>query len=278
MLPDLLTGQLRDPDAGGPRGLRVLRIAVHPAVRSRGLGSALLAHVHREFDPDWFGTGFGVTPRLVRFWRRAGYRTVHLSTTRNERSGEHSAAMLRPGTGPRADERAPWGGGDHDGLFGRHTGWFLGRIGGVLTDRLSGLDADVVRAALAATEGRVDPDLDERGWRHAAAVAFGPGQVDVHPEPFRRLALADLTDPGTDRPADVERLLVRRLLQAADWETVADELGYHSPAGARRAIGRAYRPLVERYGGATARAERRRYGDGTGEPDDGDDGGPGGAG
>jgi len=277
MLPDLLTGQLRDPEAGSPRGLRVLRIAVHPAVRSRGLGSTLLDRIHGEFDPDWFGTGFGATPRLVRFWRRAGYRTVHLSTTRNERSGEHSAAMLRPGTG---DDGRPDDPRDDGDLFARHTRWFLDRVGGTLTDRLADLDADVVRAALAAAEGRVDPDIDDRGWRHAAAVAFGPGQVDVHPEPFRRLALAGLTDPdpGVDLSADAERLLVRRILQAADWETVADELGYHSTAAARRATGRAYRPLVDRYGGPTAREERARYDDGDDavageEPTDGRPGG-----
>jgi tRNA(Met) cytidine acetyltransferase len=269
MLPDLLTGQLRDPDAAAPRGLRVLRIAVHPAVRSRGLGSRLLARIHDEFadEYDWFGTGFGATPRLVRFWRRAGYRTVHLSTTRNERSGEHSAAMLRPAARSREDERPGWS--DGGSLFERHTRWFRERIGGVLTDRLSELDPDVVRTALAAIEGRVAPALDERGWRHAAAVAFGPGQVDVHPAPFRRLALAWLADPetasaggsGGERALDArgERLLVRRVLQARDWETVAGELDYHSASGARRAVGEACRPLVERYGGSVARAERERY-------------------
>jgi tRNA(Met) cytidine acetyltransferase len=251
MLPDLLTGQLRDPEAAAPAGYRVVRIATHPAVRSRGLGSALLAAVHGEFDPDadWFGVAFGATPRLLRFWAANGYRTVHLSTTRNERSGEHSAAMLRP-----AEGRA---------LFERHTRQFRGRIGPVLSDSLDGLDPDVVRAALAATAGRVEPSLSAYGWRAVVGAAVGPAGLDPFPGPFRRLALTALTDTdGEDEqllsPAQ-ERLLVRRVLQGHGWQRVATELDYPSASAARRAVGEAYRPLVERYGGEPARQERARY-------------------
>ncbi|PSQ01808.1 tRNA(Met) cytidine acetyltransferase, partial [Halobacteriales archaeon QS_5_70_17] len=116
MLPDLMTGQLRDPRGAAPVGRRVVRIATHPSVRSRGLGSRLLGEVHAEFadDVDWFGTSYGATPRLLRFWRSNGYRAIHLSATRNDASGEHSAAMLRP---PRAGAvgEADWRSGTETG-------------------------------------------------------------------------------------------------------------------------------------------------------------------
>ena len=98
MVPDVLTSQLRDEGAAEPRGLRTVRIATHHALRGEGFGSRLLDEVHREFggDLDYFSVGYGATPRLLRFWRRAGYRTVHLSTSRNDASGEYSAIMLRP--------------------------------------------------------------------------------------------------------------------------------------------------------------------------------------
>jgi tRNA(Met) cytidine acetyltransferase len=271
MLPDLLTGQLRDPEAAAPVGYRVVRIATHPSVRSRGLGSALLTALHREFgaEADWFGVAFGATPRLLRFWAANGYRTVHLSTTRNERSGEHSAAMLRP-----ADGRA---------LFERHTRQFRERVGPVLSDSLDALDPDVVRAALAATAGRVEPSLSAYGWRAVVGASIGPAGLDPFPGPFLRLALTALTDTNTDTDTDTdtetdddpdragdgadgallspgqERLLVRRVLQGQGWPTVATELGYPSASAARRAAGEAYRPLVERYGGEAAREERARY-------------------
>ncbi len=255
MLPDLLTSQLRDPEAASPVGRRVVRIATHPAIRSRGLGSALLDRIHDELDADWFGVGFGATPRLLSFWAASGYRTVHLSTTRNERSGEHSAAMLRPGTGEE--------------LFERHTRQFRERVGDVLVDSLSGLDPDVVRGALAATAGRVEPELSRYGWRAVVGAAVGPAGMDPFPGPFRQLALAALTDrePEGGKPAlsaARERLLVRRVLQAHDWRTVAEGQGYHSASAARKELGRTYKALVDRFGGEAADEERARY-----ETDDG---------
>ncbi len=251
MLPDVLTSQLRDEAAGEAVGRRVLRIATHAAVRSRGLGSRLLEAIDEEFadDVDWLGTGFGATPELVSFWADAGYATVHLSTTRNAASGEHSVVMLRP-TGP-AGRR----------LLDRHGRWFARRVVAQLTDALRDVDPDVVRAALAAGGVSVELDLDDREWRLVASMAYGPGLLDVDPGPFRRLAAAHLLDPrGPARlDADAERLLVRRVLQGHRWGAVADELGFHSRADCMRATGAAFRPLVEAYGSAAAREERDRY-------------------
>ncbi len=245
MLPDLLTGQLRDPEATKPIGRRVMRIATHPAVRSHGLGTRLLEAIHAEFDADWFGVAYGATPELIRFWNRNGYRMVHLSTTRNETSGEHSAVMLRPGT---------------SGLYDRHTRWFRTRIGGMLTDTLSEVDPDVVRAALGAIDTPITADLTDREWRLVASAAYGPGQFDMHPEPFRRLALAALSDRacGSLSPRQ-ERLLVTRVLQARPWSIVATALDFHSSSGCRRALGRTLRPLVDRYGTSAAEDERKWY-------------------
>ncbi|MFD1515595.1 tRNA(Met) cytidine acetyltransferase TmcA [Halomarina rubra] len=250
MLPDLMTGQLRDPDAARPVGRRVVRIAVHPQVQSRKLGSRLLAALHDEFDDaDWFGTSFGATPRLLEFWQANGYRPVHLSATRNATSGEHSAALLC-GDSPLVD---------------RHTRWFRERVGDVLADTLRDVDVDVVRRTLAGT-AHDPPDLTAREWRLVAAAAYGPGQFDMHPGPFRRLALAALTAPdgvsdADGDPSDArERLLVRRVLQCHDWETVADDLGYYTASGARRELGRTLQTLVERYGTKAAADERDRYG------------------
>ncbi|MFC5973372.1 tRNA(Met) cytidine acetyltransferase TmcA [Halomarina salina] len=245
MLPDLMTGQLRDPDAAGPVGRRVVRIAVHPQVQSQGLGSRLLDDLHGEFDDaDWFGTSFGATPRLLAFWQDNGYRPVHLSATRNATSGEHSAALLR---------------GDDSPLVARHARWFRERVGDVLADTLREVDADVVRRTLAGTTFE-EPNLTDREWRLVAAAAYGPGQFDMHPGPFRRLALAVLTDPESDLSADRERLLVRRVLQFHDWEVTAEELDYFTASGARRELGRTLQVLVERYGLKAARDERDRYG------------------
>ncbi|KTG27509.1 tRNA(Met) cytidine acetyltransferase TmcA [Haloferax profundi] len=259
MLPDVFTSQLRDEDAGVPVGYRVMRIATHHVVRSSGLGSHLLSAIRDEFDGDvdYLGVGFGATPELLSFWRENDYGTVHLSTTRNDTSGEYSALMLLP--------LSPAGHTLHD----RHAAWFVQRIGDVLGDALSDLDPDVARAALASvghsSEGGPgdaddEPLLSDYEWRVVVGASYGPGLYTTAPGAFRRLALAHLTSPERVSLSDrEERLLVRKVLQTHPWSAVADELDFHSTAQCMRALGDAYEPLVDEYGGEVAHDERERY-------------------
>ena len=247
MIPDVLTTQLRDEDAGIPVGQRVLRIATHPAVRSRGLGSSLLAEIRDEFaaDVDWLGTGFGATPELVDFWTANDYHAVHLSTTRNDASGEHSAVMLSPTSDAGRS------------LARRHADWFRDRVESALTDALSMVDPDVVRSVLRSIDADYVATLSDLEWRLVAGVPRGAATVDTAPGPFRRLCLAHFVGDGdgTGLDADVERVLVRKVLQAQGWEAVAAEFDYVSTAECKRAVGRAIRALVESQGPSVARAE-----------------------
>ncbi|MFB6298839.1 MAG: tRNA(Met) cytidine acetyltransferase TmcA [Halobacteriales archaeon] len=250
MLPDVLTSQLRDEAAAIPTGIRIMRIATHPAVRSRGLGSALLEAVHDEFASrvDWLGVGYGATPQLIDFWNQNEYDTVYLSTTRNDTSGEHSVLMLQPTSDAGA------------ALVDRHTAGFLDRIGPVLTDALDDLDPDIVRAALDATGRTPAAELTEKDWRRIASMAYGPGLIETDPGPFRELALTYLCDSTTDLlTGREERLLVLKVLQARGWSTVVDRLGYSSRRTCMRQVGDAFKPLVDVYGGAVADDERDRF-------------------
>ncbi|MFW6384262.1 MAG: tRNA(Met) cytidine acetyltransferase TmcA, partial [Halodesulfurarchaeum sp.] len=248
MLPDVLMSQLRDEAAGRPVGLRVVRIATHDAVRSRGLGSTLLDSIEAEFAPvvDWLGTGFGATPGLVDFWSANGYAPVHLSTGRNDRSGEHSVLMLKP-TSPTGLA-----------LTVGHGRWFATRIGGQLLDTLEELEPEVLQATLAAVPGAPPPRLTPHQWRVVASAAYGPGLYSVDPRPFRDLVVAALiVDEATIENGE---LLVRGLLQGQSWERVASELGYVSRGAALRALGEALQPIVDTYGPPAAEAVRRRFG------------------
>ncbi|AGN00219.1 putative P-loop ATPase fused to an acetyltransferase [Salinarchaeum sp. Harcht-Bsk1] len=271
MLPDVFTSQLRDERAAIPVGARVLRIATHPAARRRGLGSRLLARLRTEATDglpewngaprpaeasdrdglDWLGVGYGATPDLLRFWASCGYRTVHLATTRNDRSGEYSALMVDPISEAGQE------------LHDRTARRFGGRIGDVLGDALDDAEPDVVRAALSATDATAAPPLNltDWEWRVVASAAYGPGLADVAPGPFRSLAARHLIDPLDPEALDDtgERLLVRKALQSWDWDAVASDVGYHSTGMAMRDYGDAFEPLVSLYGTDVALEERARY-------------------
>ncbi|WP_049979821.1 tRNA(Met) cytidine acetyltransferase TmcA [Halolamina rubra] len=273
MLPDVFTSQLRDLDGGAPVGYRVMRIATHHAVRSDGLGSRLLAEIESEFRErdgrkragervahagrpragervDYLGVGYGATPELLEFWRENGYRTVHLSTTKNDTSGEHSALMVRPLTDDGAD------------LAARHARWFRERAPGVLAGPLSGVDPDVIRRALRAVDDGAVPDepgLSERDWRVVVDAANGMGSYHAAPAAFTELALRELILGEAGLDADAERLLVEKVLQNREWDAVADDLDRVSTRMTMRAFGDACEPLVEVYGTDAAKAHREYW-------------------
>jgi len=248
LVPDVLTSQLRDGRAGETVGQRVMRIATHGTVRSRGLGSKLLTEIESHAtELDWLGVGYGATPELVEFWSQNGFSSVHLSTTRNERSGEHSAIMLSPLSSAGAD------------LLDRHTGWFLRRFPSMLVDSLDEAEPDVVRTVCRSVSATPTLELTPWEWRHAVAVADGPGIFEMAPRAVRRLAFRHLVDPANDvlSPAQ-ERLLVRRALQAQPRERVAREFDYPSEAECMRAFGEAVDRLLDVYSNDKVDAERRR--------------------
>ncbi|MEF8801120.1 MAG: tRNA(Met) cytidine acetyltransferase TmcA [Halolamina sp.] len=263
MLPDVFTSQLRDEAGGKPVGYRVMRIATHHAVRSSGLGSRLLGEAAAEFREGegrvadlrgervaYLGVGYGATPELLDFWRENGYRTVHLSVTKNDTSGEYSALMLNPLTE------------DGETLTARHSRWFRERAPGVLASALEALDPDIVRGVLRATGDDAvtdDPPLSDRDWRVVVDAANGMGGYLAAPEAFSRLTVRELVLGDAGLSPDAERLLVEKVLQARRWETVAEDLDRVSTRMTMRAFGDACTELVEAYGDEAARAHRKRW-------------------
>lgn len=239
LIPDVLTSQLRDPGAGTPVGWRVMRIATHEAVRSRGLGSALLDYVReaaREEGLDYLGVSYGVTPGLADFWAANGFGTVHLSTTRNARSGEHSIVMLDPLTDAG------------EALFDRHTEWFCRRAPAAIRESLSTADPAVVRAACQTAAGSPTVDLSDAEWRHAAGMGTGTAIYETAPRGPQRLIFSHLVDPGEASFDDEElELLVRKGLQGQPWDRVTEAIGFQSEATCKRTLGRLVGRLVEQY-------------------------------
>ena len=78
---------------------RIMRIAVHPQLMLRGIGSRFLKFIidsEKSNGRDAIGSSFGMNKGLLSFWDKAGLSIVRIGFTREKTSGEHAAIMLKP--------------------------------------------------------------------------------------------------------------------------------------------------------------------------------------
>lgn len=104
-------------------GARIVRIAVHPSLLSMGYGSfalsclinsiesstnkcstikfngssVLLHSISKIETPavDWIGSSFGVTEKLLNFWKKLGFSPIGIKQTPSKTTGEFSTILLR---------------------------------------------------------------------------------------------------------------------------------------------------------------------------------------
>ena len=97
IIPDRIIKHYRLHAFGTLRGWRIVRIATHPEIQSKGIGSFLISNIYNEAvnKYDWIGSGFGVNKRLLNFWRKNGFVVVHISPDRNPVSGEYTILVLK---------------------------------------------------------------------------------------------------------------------------------------------------------------------------------------
>ncbi len=93
LLPQMLTAQAGWSNAAALSYLRIVRIAVHPALQSQGLGSYMLQRLRswaEQQEVDFIGSSFGATADLHEFWKNNGYSSLWLGLGRDASSGSHS--------------------------------------------------------------------------------------------------------------------------------------------------------------------------------------------
>ncbi len=98
LIPDRFIKHYREPDFGKLKGLRIIRIATHPLLIRRGIGSKALQELENyaiEKGYDWIGASFGVTYPLLAFWLKNGYLPLHISPAKNPSTGEYSVIVAK---------------------------------------------------------------------------------------------------------------------------------------------------------------------------------------
>ncbi len=98
LLPVSIAQHLNQPDAALQSCARIMRIAVHPSLQNKMLGSnfiTYLEHFYQQRDVDYLGTSFGATADLVNFWQRNGFKAVRFGIRRDKASGTHSLMVIK---------------------------------------------------------------------------------------------------------------------------------------------------------------------------------------
>ena len=99
LLPQTLVAQEGVKKAAPLKAGRVIRIAVHPHLHGKGLGSQLLQSVEaysREQGWDYIGSSFAVNAALVKFWQQNNWQTLRLGSSQDSVSGSYAALVIQP--------------------------------------------------------------------------------------------------------------------------------------------------------------------------------------
>jgi tRNA(Met) cytidine acetyltransferase len=230
LLPQTLAFHALRPEAATLSGRRIVRIAVHPAVHGRGLGSTLLGHIRAATQQEGFaywGAAFGATPALMRFWARAGMRPVRIGVTREASSGQHAAVMVE-GLSSSGRELA-------QRVQARFAAEWPLRLPEFFTDLTPELVQSVIRTA-----GDAAPAQPLEEDEQAALAAFVRGQ-----QPYENVAvavwkaaLAMLSHAGSNAEHDprTTAALVVKVLQKRSWSEAASAGGFTGQRQLREAL------------------------------------------
>jgi tRNA(Met) cytidine acetyltransferase len=207
LLPQTLAAKVGLQEAAQLKYNRIIRIAVHPVLQGRGLGSQLLGHLiehSRQQGLDCIGSSFGATEELLRFWYRRGFWPVRLGMHREASSGAHSALLLRP-----LSDRGV-------GVYEQGRQYFMRQFPLQLGEQLKDLDAGVAVALMASAR---QAGLSDQQY-HELQIFAGAGRdyADcLHA--LHEFALSQCT--GGQLSMAGRKLLMIKILQGRSWQDTA---------------------------------------------------------
>lgn len=237
LLAQSLAAHVGLPSAPGLRGLRVMRIAIHPAARRRGLGRRLLGEI-RAFAAnrgcDYLGTSFGASEALLDFWRQGGYRPVRLGLQCGASSGGHSVIFIDP-LSPAGREMAA-----------AAVVRFSRQLPALLGDPLRGLPPELAAKLFAAGGDAPPPPIEADEWLDLAGFAYARRGYETSLPEIWKLSLLGLRSGGLSPPE--ARLLILRVVQRRPWPECARLCGLGGRAETEGRLRRILGGLIERHG------------------------------
>ncbi len=243
MIPQRIVDHYRTIEFPQLKGFRIVRIAVHPELQGRGIGSFALEELSKRASQealDRLGAGFGGTTELLRFRGKNGFVPLHVSPVKQESSGEYSVIVLKP-----ISERAK----KFLSLFYREFRLrFLTRLRHVHYDMDTDLARLMLKAPIYIGEERL-PNLSYIQRKRLAAYARSRLSFETACDAIEEIAKTYFLDESKEKPqlrSDWEKLFIVRIFQSRSWKLCSEILGVH-PRRLKERMARATRKLYKYY-------------------------------
>lgn len=219
---------------------RVIRIAVHPALRGRGVGRRLIEGLQWDAKTDgvdFVGAAFGGEAGLIAFWQKLGWYPVRVGLSKESSGGSHPLLVMHPLSAAG------------NALFEEAQGRFRFALPLLLADPLSQMEPELVAALEAALgAGPLATILTPRDWADLESFAHA-GRDYGHCLPaVWKLVQRALGDGSLARLGERERaILTARVLQRHDVGAVAARFGLSGRREVQQALREAIGALLVEY-------------------------------
>jgi len=207
LLPQTLAVHAGFADAPVLKILRIMRIAVHPAVQGVGIGSLLLKNIIlKNQNVDCIGSCFGMTPDLFKFWIKQDFKAIHLGFRRDKSSGSHSIVVMLP-----VSEKGK--------AFTDHAVKHFSRVfPSLLIEPLKDLGADVVKSLFAKMTGERIV-FSEQDKKDLDSFANGKRGYESCIYPLWKFSRKVLSDAFLQKEMSQQetKILIAKVLQKRSW-------------------------------------------------------------
>jgi tRNA(Met) cytidine acetyltransferase len=248
LIPQSLVFHSGIEEAATYRYGRVMRIAVHPALQRRGIGSYLLSTLAARLKNDGFdfiGASFGVTEELLRFWKNLNYNTVRIGLKREHTSGEHSAIVLHALNA------------ESESLLNLTRNRFYRSFPVLLSESLRDLDVSLVTELMYRKDFNEKQRLDYYDWRDITTYAYASRGFEFCLAPIWELVYTAFSTVKIEeilQPLERDALIVK-ILQKRSWQSTAALLNLSGRAEVEKILRKALQHLFVKIAGKDLQEE-----------------------
>ena len=228
---------------------RIVRIATLPLIQGQGLGTRLLKEIREKAiidGVDIFGSSFGATHQLSRFWSQSGFKPLRISVRQSHVSGERSL-LVAQGLSKRGKYLIA---NIIPELYHDFNDQLIGAARDLNTELVfhisTTLSKEIKTHSLPLGESVLD--LTNRQWKALGAVAFSGRAYELAAGPAKQVALYWLSrqthrSQESDPLTPLSQLLIMKVVQGQRWMEVTHNLGVGSTSEVMKGLSAALRLL-----------------------------------